>query len=217
MISAWRILSVVVGIFSTISLPGHAALVDIEKSGHVAYFTFASPDKIVRYDMSRAAFLPEIALSGAPRAIAIEQQRLVVGYHDNADTIDLDTLESSFLTQTSSELREIQIVDGVAYFNLGEAGLLSFGLDPLTAANGSHISTSGTALIGSRRQSAIFMRPDASDLSRIGKFRVTKAGTVISSLESHYQDALPAAHSLFLFPDQDRLLDSAGIVYYAMT
>ncbi|GAA3957412.1 hypothetical protein [Allohahella marinimesophila] len=214
MTSACRIFSVAVGILSVISLPSQAALVDIQREGGVAYFTYTAPDKVVRYDMAAEAFLPDIELSGIPRAIAVEKQRLVIGYHDNADTIDLDTLKSSFLTQTDGELREIEIVNGVAYFNLGEKGLLSVGLDPNTAATGALLSAKGSAIIGSDLQSAVFMRATGGSPSDIGKIRVTDAGTVISSIESFYQQELPEATSLFLFPEQDRLIDSSGVLYY---
>lgn len=214
MTSACRIYSVAVGIFSVFSLPALAALVDVQIDGSVAYFTYTSPDKVVRYDMAAETFLPEITLSGVPRATAVEEGRLVVGYHDNADVIDTTTLKSTFLTLTEGELSEIEIVNSVAYLNLGEKGLLSVGLDPNTAATGVLLPSKGTAIIGSDLQSAVFMRATGSNPSDIGKIRVTDAGTVISSIESFYQDELPQASSLFIFPEQDRLLDSAGVLYY---
>ena len=59
--------------FSTVS---HAALVDIDQDDGVIYFTFAAPNKVVRYDMVSQSMLSDIPLNNVPTAAEIQGNNL---------------------------------------------------------------------------------------------------------------------------------------------
>ncbi len=191
-----------------------ADLLEVDESGSVAYFIFSSPNKVVRYDMASSSFLPEIPLPNIPTAAAPTNDKLIVAYDRSAYAIDLVTGVSSFIGNTSGTVTDVQIV--------GDAIYLAQGFDEVTARSLSDFSLiehksfwyGGQGAVSSATHRAILFRDENVSPADLRKIPLNEDGSMQSLQNSPYHGDYPAADQLYLFPDESRVIDNAGIIYF---
>ncbi|HUG09917.1 MAG TPA: immunoglobulin domain-containing protein [Opitutaceae bacterium] len=69
-------------------------------AGDIAYFAFATPARIERYDMAGEQWLPSIALTNSPTALAVDENAIAIAYNRAVVTRALDgTGEAGLINQ----------------------------------------------------------------------------------------------------------------------
>lgn len=197
------------------SLTSYGALVANSSYEGVAYFTFAAPNKIVRYDMQQESFLPEIALTNVPTAAAVTDNKLIVAYHRSAYSIDLETLTSSFIANTAADIQEISVVNGYIYLSQAGRDISIYSLADNSLVDNHSLFYSRTSLIGAENLNALYYRTTGVSPSDIHKLSLNPDGTILSDRDSPYHGDFPSARRLYLYPDASRVIDNQGIVYFA--
>ncbi|WP_225314346.1 thrombospondin type 3 repeat-containing protein [Marinobacter halotolerans] len=210
-VSLKRVLTLVV--FLSVSST-HAGLVDIDESGGVAYFTFALPNKVIRYDMVSESFLPEIPLSGTPSATQPYGGSLYVAYGRSAYAINLSSLTSTFISNTSVSISDVMIVGDALYLVQNFDRVMARALTDFSLIEEETFFYSGTGAISSSSQSAIFFRDTGVSPADLRKIPLAPDGTFQSLQDSPYHGDYPRSDQLYLFPNESRLIDNAGIAYF---
>lgn len=197
---------------STIS---HAALVDIDQEDGVIYFTFAAPNKVVRYDMVSQSMLSEITLSNVPTAAEVKGAHLYVAYRRSAYALDLNSLASQFIANTGEDITALHAVGDALYMVQGFNRIMARSLSDYTLIEEDTFHYQGIGSVGSEEQSALFYRSSNVSPSDIHKIPLNTDGTMSADQDSPAHGDYPTAHQLYLFPDESRILDDQGIIYFA--
>ena len=198
--------------FSTVS---HAALVDIDQDDGVIYFTFAAPNKVVRYDMVSQSMLSDIPLNNVPTAAEIQGNNLYVAYRRSAYAIDLDSQTPTFIANTGEDMTALHAVGNALYLVQGFNRVMARNLSDYTLIEEKTVFYRGTGSVGSPAQSALYYRSDGTSPSDIVKIPLNADGTMGSDMDSPAHGDYPSASQLYLFPDESRVLDNQGILYFA--
>ena len=198
--------------FSTVS---HAALVDIDQDDGVIYFTFAAPNKVVRYDMVSQSMLSDIPLNNVPTAAEIQGNNLYVAYRRSAYAIDLDSQTPTFIANTGENMTALHAVGNALYLVQGFNRVMARNLSDYTLIEEKTVFYRGTGSVGSPAQSALYYRSDGTSPSDIVKIPLNADGTMGSDMDSPAHGDYPSASQLYLFPDESRVLDNQGILYFA--
>ncbi|WP_434049890.1 thrombospondin type 3 repeat-containing protein [Marinobacter salarius] len=198
--------------FSTVS---HAALVDIDQDDGVIYFTFAAPNKVVRYDMVSQSMLSDIPLNNVPTAAEIQGNNLYVAYRRSAYAIDLDSQTPTFIANTGEDMTALHAVGNALYLVQGFNRVMARNLSDYTLIEEKTVFYRGTGSVGSPAQSALYYRSDGISPSDIVKIPLNADGTMGSDMDSPAHGDYPSASQLYLFPDESRVLDNQGILYFA--
>ncbi|MDP4531030.1 thrombospondin type 3 repeat-containing protein [Marinobacter salarius] len=198
--------------FSTVS---HAALVDIDQDDGVIYFTFAAPNKVVRYDMVSQSMLSDIPLNNVPTAAEIQGNNLYVAYRRSAYAIDLDSQTPTFIANTGEDMTALHAVGNALYLVQGFNRVMARNLSDYTLIEEKTVFYRGTGSVGSPAQSALYYRSDGTSPSDIVKIPLNADGTMGSDMDSPAHGDYPSASQLYLFPDESRVLDDQGILYFA--
>lgn len=199
----------------TFSALAQAALVDVDEHNGVAYFTFAAPNKIVRYDMSSETFLPEVTLSNVPTATGVGDGVIVVAYHRNAYRINPETLTSTFIGNTSVDIQDVLIVNGYAYLSKSGSEIDIYNLSSGSRVEIESLWYGRSGMVASEGQSSLYYRTTGVSPSDIHKLTLSGGGNIIGDIDSPYHGDFPSASQLYMFPDDSRVLDDQGIVYFA--
>ncbi|WP_421921755.1 GlyGly-CTERM sorting domain-containing protein [Marinobacter salarius] len=198
--------------FSTVS---HAALVDIDQDDGVIYFTFAAPNKVVRYDMVSQSMLSDIPLNNVPTAAETQGNNLYVAYRRSAYAIDLDSQTPTFIANTGEDMTALHAVGNALYLVQGFNRVMARNLSDYTLIEEKTVFYRGTGSVGSPAQSALYYRSDGTSPSDIVKIPLNADGTMGSDMDSPAHGDYPSASQLYLFPDESRVLDNQGILYFA--
>ena len=198
--------------FPTVS---HAALVDIDQDDGVIYFTFAAPNKVVRYDMVSQSMLSDIPLNNVPTAAEIQGNNLYVAYRRSAYAIDLDSQTPTFIANTGEDMTALHAVGNALYLVQGFNRVMARNLSDYTLIEEKTVFYRGTGSVGSPAQSALYYRSDGTSPSDIVKIPLNADGTMGSDMDSPAHGDYPSASQLYLFPDESRVLDNQGILYFA--
>ena len=198
--------------FSAIS---HAALVDIDQDDGVIYFTFAAPNKVVRYNMVSQSMLSEIPLNNVPTAAEIQGNKLYVAYRRSAYAIDLDSQTPAFIANTGEDITALHAVGNALYLVQSFNRVMARDLSDYSLIEEKTFFYRGSGSVESVEQSALYYRSAGVSPSDIVKLPLNVDGTMGSNMDSPAHGDYPNASQLYLFPDESRVLDDQGILYFA--
>lgn len=207
---SWLFLVLPFLLFSSLA---RAALVDVDQAGAVVYFTYSYPHKVVRYDLSSKTFLPEIALSNAPTAAGITGGRLFVAYGRSTYAIDVSSGTPEFVANTGEPVTAIHTVGDTLYLVQSISRIMARRLSDYSLVSEETYFYSGQGSVSSESQSAIYYRSSGVSPSDIHKIALTPDGTPGADVDSPAHGDYPTASRLYLFPDENRILDNQGILY----
>lgn len=201
--------------FCSLSANSHAALVDIDQNDGVIYFTFSAPNKVARYDLVSQTMLPEIALSNIPTAVEVRGNHLYVAYRRSAYAIDMDTQASEFIANTGEDITALHAVGDALYLVQGFDRVMARNLSNHELIEEDTFHYRGTGSVGSEEQSALYYRTSGVSPADIYKIALNADGTMATGQDSPAHGDYPSANQLYLFPDESRILDNEGILYFA--
>lgn len=193
----------------------HGALVDIDQADGVIYFTFAAPNKVVRYDMVSEAPLPDVPLADVPTAAEVKGGQLFVAYRRRAHAIDTDTLTTDFIANTGEDITALHAVGNALYLVQNVSRIMARNLSDYSLIEEKAFFYSGHGSVGLETQPALYYRSSGVSPADIHKIPLAEDGTMGADMDSPAHGDYPSAEKLFLFPDGSRVLDDQGIVYFA--
>lgn len=194
----------------------HSAEVDQISQDGTAYLLFSVPNKIERFDLINGAELEPISLSQEPTAIAVRDGVAYVGFQRELRSINLDTLESQFIRNFPDRINDIEIIGDAIYV------FTPTGYDGTTTI----LSLADNSLLGEFEQfdsgryftagsDAYYFRDTGVSPSDIHKQAVNVDGSLSESeLESPYHGDYPGASHVWVSPDDSRVFDDSGTVYF---
>ncbi|MFE8070484.1 thrombospondin type 3 repeat-containing protein [Marinobacteraceae bacterium S3BR75-40.1] len=208
----FAILASLVAIF-----PAHSAMVDYDVHNSVAYFTFAAPNKIVRYDMASESFLADIPLSQVPTAVVPQDSLVYIAYHKDISTIDLTAVNSqSAFASASSDITGMNILNDVlyAYTSTSTGRIQSFALSDGSLLSSNYESDQIDSPVASVTHSAVFYCSWYENCSgeRFSKQTVNSDGTLDTTTTS-YMSSTADVRELYLSADETTLLAGNGLLF----
>lgn len=190
---------------------GSATWVDSTVNGNLAYFAFAFPPRIERYDLESEVWLEPVILLEFPHAIAVDNSGIYVAYRQRVIRVD-SGVEVSLLS-TTEEIESIFLIGAFLYVHWGANNFTS-----CFKATGAFIATveyfsdvSGLSVAPGLNR--VFARSTDRSPSDIFRIILNEGGAFGGSGESPYHGEYPDATQTFVFPDETRVADNSGIVY----
>ncbi len=182
------------------------------RTGNISYFAFNGPDRIERYDLVARAWLTAIPLLATATALWSDDAGLYVAEGRLLVRINpADGTRTPFVSMQTN-------ITGLA--TVGDILLAGSGgsYATMTRTNGQQLATfstfysaAGFSAAGTMRR--IFNRTTGVSPSDIQYLELTAAGGLASSSDSPYHGSYPDATRTFVFPNEARVADDAGIVY----
>lgn len=197
--------------------PEQPLWVDAKLANGIAYFIFqGTAPHLERFDLQSDAWLPTVPLSGAPTALAVDGTGIYVSFGRRTARLALDGSGETHLTNTAANVGGLVIHGDYLYLfstpqsgNLVSSILKTSGslLDAKTFSNG----MGGVCISPARNK--IFGRSDSGIPTDIVQLTINANGTLGTQTDSPYHGEYPNAWRTYLFPDQSRVADNAGIIY----
>ena len=182
------------------------------RAGNVYYFAFNGPNRIERYDLAARAWLQPIALQATATALWADSAGLYVGEGRLLARIDpTDGTRTPFVSLQTNIIGLATVGDILVATNGSSYTTMNRSTGLQLATFSSFYSTTGFSVAPSLRR--IFSRTTGVSPSDIRYLELTAAGGLSSDIDSPYHGTYPDATRTFVFPNEARVADDAGIVY----
>ena len=184
----------------------------LQEAGDVAYFLFDDPKELHRFDLAGGSWLTKIVLPDTPTAFAVDADGLYVSFGRRTSRVALDGTGEVHLRNSSTDVTELLTRGAYIYIVTGNTVTSA----SKTMAPSSTTRASSTACAGSRllrRCRSCSVAASASRPLDILEVILGADGTIGSQDDSPYHGDYPGATQTFVFPDEVRVADTAGIVY----
>jgi len=182
--------------------------------GNIAYFLSGAPAEIARYDLDAKAFTTPILLSQPATAMYVDDDGIYVAYTRTLTRLDLDGSNETGLANAVGTVRSL-VTFGNDLYGSVESTPNFIRVDKF---NGT-VYEQPDFFYGLRELSIsparmkIFGRSSGISPSDILQIQLQGDGTVGAMSDSPYHGDYPGATSTYVFPDQAKVVDDAGIVY----
>lgn len=186
-------------------------------SDDIAYFLFATPARIERYDFSNDSWLTTINLPARPTAFAVDADGLYVAFDRRVSRFTLNGTDETHLENTSHTIIELFTIAEFLYIN--HSTYPSGNITSVNKFTGLTIDAkvyrsdvlSGISV--ARTIGKIFARDSGTSPADIFQVSLNADGTLGAATDSPYHGNYPRATKTFIFPTENRVVDNAGIVY----
>ncbi len=188
-----------------------AAWIDAREQDGVAYFAFAEPPRIERYDLAAGSWEPPISLADPPTAFTVDADGLYVAFGHRVSRFALaGSVEVPLFTATADVTSLLTrgaflYVDADAYHSVNK--LTGVPVDSRSFTR----NLSGNSI--SREFGKIFGRTTSSNPPNIVQVGLRDDGTLGAQSVGPYAGKYPDALRTWTFPGGGRVADSAGHVY----
>jgi hypothetical protein len=195
---------------------------DAARSGDIVYFPAVSPARIERYDLANERWLPAVALSTAPTALAVAGDGVYLAYDRSIVRRSLDLGAETQVANTVAPTKQLFVFGDYLYHNgtstsdwsLTYVSIHRTSLQPggaVALKSGSnayrHIATSGSLRAG-------FSRGAGGSPDVVEKFTFGADGSIVAAGgSSGITYRYPAAKRVYLLPGDALIADDAGSVY----
>lgn len=191
-----------------------ASWIDSQENDGITYFLFDSSPRIERYELESETFLDPIILSDTPTAFTVDPEGIFVSFSRRTSRLTLDGSKEAHLHNSSSNVKNLftfneflylqnnQTITGINKFS----GKRVFYKDYFYGMSGISVSKEGKK---------IFARSTGVSPSNILQISINADGTLGDQRGSPYHGSYPNARKTYLFSNEARVVDSAGIVYSA--
>lgn len=191
--------------------------VDLEVQGNTVYLLRKSPAQIMRYDLSTSQWKVPISLPKIPTAFSVDSTHIYVAYGREIKQLDKSGGNELHVTNTADDVNEM-LMDGNLLFANRTSDLYA----RLTVINKSSLSVIvewenyidslyGASIAPSRNK--LFGRSQGISPSDITFADYDDAGNILQGGDSPYHGAYPGALETWVFPDDNKVVDSSGTVY----
>lgn len=191
------------------------------QSEGLAYFLQASPARWERYDLTNGHWLPPIPLPSIhdePTAGFVDADGIYVAYGRSVFRYNRDGGDETHLANTTQEVTALIANRDYLYFTVqwsGEVTSISKSQNTFAATGNAFYTMEGLSISASGTH--LFGRSSNVSPSDIVMLELKPDGTFGLQMDSPHHGEYPYAFMTWVFPDDGRVVDSAGIVYNALT
>lgn len=179
----------------------------------IAYFAFATPPRIERFDLASEFWMTPLSLSETPYALTVDSSAIFVGFARRVIRMPLEGGEETHLRNTGADINSLVTIGEYLYIHWGEEYFTS-----CHKASGSFIDSQelnrrmrGVSVAPSLNK--IFARSVGVSPSDILEVNFNVDGTIGIYRDSPYHGDFTSAARTFVFPGETRVADDSGIVY----
>lgn len=186
--------------------------IDSQENEGVVYFLFEFPSRIERYSLIDETFSDPIPLSNMPTAFAVDSEGLYVSFGDHISYLTLDGSTERHIHKTTSDINNLVTFKDFLYLQKGNTftSINKFSGEIIDSREYFY-SVEGISV--SPKQQKIFARSTGVSPSDIIQIALNADGSLGKQVGSPYHGDYPGASKTYLFPDETRIADSAGITY----
>ena len=195
--------------------------ITVQKTQNRTYFLFHffhSPYKIERHELSSDGpkWLSPISLPtdfGRPSTFGADDQHLFVAYRRTVYRYDLDGGNPVHVTNTADPVDWIGTDGDIIFISVEQQSTTTVNRTSNTVIDrfGGLSRVTGSSI--ARSKNRIVGRTRGRSPSDIYLLAYNDDGTKNNSFESPYHGDYPDAFKTFVFPDEDRVVDSSGTIY----
>jgi hypothetical protein len=194
-----------------------------ERLGNVAYFLFANPARIERYDLGQAKWLSSISLARTPTAFRPDGTGLYVAFGKSVSRFDLEgTSETSIIT-VDQTVTALFVRSGMLYVFYPDTYVYSKFKsirlsDNVVLDTKSYIyaMTKAGSLSMAPTTKKIFGRDSGSSPADIHAVDLNDDGTFGEQRDSPYHGDYPDANRTFVSPDEKLVIEDSGVAYHVL-
>ncbi len=194
-----------------------ASWLQSKASNDIAYFLFATPARIERYDLNNASWLTTISLTATPTAFTVDSDGLYIAFDRRVSHFTLEGTAEMHLANTATAMTALFTINEFLYINHSAypyGKLTSVNkLTGLTIDSKDYLYKVLNGLSVGRTIGKAFARNSGNSPADIVQVVLNADGTLGTASDSPYHGAYPDATKTFIFPNESRVVDSAGIVY----
>ena len=201
--------------------PTDADWIDAEQAGNLAYFLFASPAKIERYDMTAKVWLDPISLPDGPTHLSVAADGIWVSFGAMLSKFTLDGTTETSYPAAGATVNWLHEDSGKLYLATSQYGSTSSSIfDAIDVTTGLSLGwksffDSMTGITFDPAKHKIFGRSSGYTPSDILQITLTAEGLIGNQSDSPYHGDYPTASRTFVFPGGERVADDSGMVYSA--
>lgn len=196
------------------SFQAKSALIDIKENNEIVYALYAAPNKIIRYNLEDKSFLPDISLNKVPHAFDISENKIYVSFNRELRQTDLSGLNDRFIRNSSSKITDITALNNYIFAVEENSNVLSINKETLTLVETRDSHYRGRSYVSSYTQNAYYYRTTSVSPSDIHKVTIDDSGNTVSDRDSPYHGDYPSANKLYINTTENKIYDSAGLVYF---
>lgn len=192
--------------------------VESVQRGDVVYLLESSPNRILRYDVSTQAWLAPVELAGTSPAVALvaDDNGLFVAIDRSVARVSLDGTNVQHVANTPLAVRDLAVLGDILVIlhGGGVQTVHATSFATLFTADPSYDCNGASAAPAVRR---VYCRSTGISPSDILYLEFDAAGKFVTQRDSPHHGSYPGAQRTWLFPQGNRVVDDAGIVYDAGT
>ena len=205
-------ISLICSLFASPVSAASTPWVDAKEQAGIVYLLFDSPARIKRYNMIGKSWLADIVLGDIPTAFAIDSNALFISFGRRTSRFNLDGSGEVHLCNTNSDVRSLLINNDFLYVYDGNI-FLSINKDSGTEIDSQEYWYTMQGLTVAPSIGMAFARNMGVSPSDIVQITLNNDGTLGEQQDSPYHGDYPGAAQTYIFPNEARVADSAGIVY----
>lgn len=181
--------------------------IDSKQDGDILYFLYASPNKIVRYDLSSEVFLSDITLAKTPSVFIPTAQHIYIGYNRELRRTDKEGSNDEFVRNFNIDIKQLATVNNLLLVLETNKNLSTLNSTDLSLISSSS-SSINNPLISSNKNSSYYF----NNGPRIYKVLAADPTENISNYANNY----PSADKIFANPSESKIYTNAGIAHSAV-
>ncbi len=195
----------------------------LDKTEHngILYFLFDTPRsgdlsnlaRIERFNLATETWLAQIGLNDVPTAFAVDDDGLFISFGRRTSRFTLLGTNEIHLRNTSADVDAVIALEGALVLNFAGDGFLSMNKSTGVLFESIEYFYSMTGFSASRSANRIFGRSTGISPSDMMRIVVNPDGTFASQVDSPYHGDYPGASRTYIFPNEARVVDNAGIIY----
>lgn len=194
-----------------------APWLDAQESTGIIYILYTSPSAIKRYQISTETWLSDIALTSTPTAFRVTSDALYIAFGRRASRFTLEGANETHLLNTNYDILSLHVVNSILLVNwsLGSYGNFT----SVNLSTGAIVDTKSyytAALVGvsmAPTLGKLFGRSTGINPSDIAQVYFSPTGLFNGEVGSPYHGDYPDASMTWVSPNEQIVVDSAGIIY----
>lgn len=180
--------------------------------GNIVYFLYQDPPRIERFDLVSGSWKEAIPLDDTPTAFTADDQRLYVSFGRRTSRFDLDGLNEVHLHNTNYDADWLFVI-GDALGIYDDHVLLTVDPESGELLDSKEYFDRLRGFDPAPGLGWVFARDAGVSPSDIVTFEVSNDGHLGPLVDSPYHGDYPGASRCYVFPNEARVGDNAGIVY----
>ncbi len=187
-----------------------------ERQGDIAYFVFSNPARIERFNLAADAWLPVIALTRTPTAMAATDNALYVAFGSTLSRFALDgSGETTFTSGFTANITGLIVCNGFLIVAQGTTAITSVRL-----TDGAKIGSASSSYYWAPQMSVapasgrIFSHSSGISPSDITVLTMQPSGALSSVTDSPYHGDYITGSRSFVSPNQTYVVDDSGTIYF---